>query len=303
MNKRLSAYNMKRGLWQWGQALPFLLLGLVLMLIFVIYPLIRNIVISFTDFNVIKNEITDYVGLKNYTELFRDKHYLIAFRNTLLYALVTVPGQMFIGLVLACLINSVTKGNTFFKVICYLPVITSWVVASLIFKYLFMSGDGGLVNYALIKLHLISEPIAWLQKEWTANFVLWLYGIWKGVGWVMVIYMAALQDVPTTIYEAAEIDGAGSIRRFISITVPMVKNTTNYLFTVLSIGAFGAYIHVMMITEGKPLGTTNQLMNYMYDTAFSNFNFGSGAAQAVIVGVVVFALTVIQHKVSGDQRN
>lgn len=288
---------------QWLKALPFLIFGFVLMAMFILYPLIRNIYISFTDFNVIKNEMTEFVGVKNYLDLLKDKNYLIAFRNTLLYALVTVPGQMFFGLILASLVNSVRKGQTFFKVVCYLPVITSWVVVSLVFKYLFMSGKGGLINYALMQLHLIRQPIAWLQSEWTANVVLWLFGIWKGVGWVMIIYLAALQGVPSEIYEASEIDGAGAVRRFFSMTLPMVRNTTNYLLTVLTIGAFGAYIHVMMITEGAPLGTTNELMNYMYNTAFSTYNIGSAAAQAVLMGVIVLILTMIQRRVSQDQVN
>lgn len=126
---------------------------------------------------------------------------------------------------------------------------------------------GGMVNYILMQLHLVESPVSWLQHTWTANLVLWLFGIWKGTGWVMVIYMAALQGIPQEIYEAAELDGANGIRRFFAITLPMVRNTTNYLLTVLTIGAFGAYIHVMMITDGAPLGTTNELMNYMYNTA------------------------------------
>lgn len=291
------------GCQQWLKALPFLIFGFVLMAMFILYPLIRNIYISFTDFNVIKNEVTEFVGAKNYLDLLKDKNYLIAFRNTLLYALVTVPGQMFFGLILASLVNSVRKGQTFFKVVCYLPVITSWVVVSLVFKYLFMSGKGGLINYALMQLHVIRQPIAWLQSEWTANVVLWLFGIWKGVGWVMIIYLAALQGVPSEVYEASEIDGAGAVRRFFSMTLPMVRNTTNYLLTVLTIGAFGAYIHVMMITEGAPLGTTNELMNYMYNTAFSTYNIGSAAAQAVLMGVIVLILTMIQRRVSQDQVN
>lgn len=293
--------KLKLGCKQWLQALPFLICGLVLMFLFVLYPLVRNIWISFTDFNVIQNEVNEYVGLRNYLTLLTDKNYLLAFRNTLLYTLVTVPGQMAFGLVLACLINSVSRGQTFFKVICYLPVITSWVVVSLVFKYLFMSGKGGLINYLLMQLHIVSMPVAWLQKQWTANLVLWLFGIWKGVGWVMIIYLAALQGVSGDIYEAAQIDGAGSVKRFFAITLPMVRNTTNYLLTVLTIGAFGAYIHVMMITDGAPLGTTNELMNYMYKTAFSTYNFGSAAAQAVLMGVIVLLLTLVQRRVSKDQ--
>ena len=171
----------------------------------------------------------------------------------------------------------------------------------MVFKYLFMSGKGGMVNYILMQLHLVESPVSWLQHTWTANLVLWLFGIWKGTGWVMVIYMAALQGIPQEIYEAAELDGANGIRRFFAITLPMVRNTTNYLLTVLTIGAFGAYIHVMMITDGAPLGTTNELMNYMYSTAFSAFDFGSAAAQAVLMGVIVLLLTLLQRRVSRDQ--
>lgn len=272
------------------------------MALFVLYPLVRNVWISFTDFNVIQNKANEFVGLQNYISLLRDKNYLTALRNTALYALITVPGQIASGLVLACLVNSVRRGQTTFKVICYIPVITSWVVVSMVFKYLFMSGKSGLVNFALMQLHLIDNPISWLQNTWTANIVLWLFGIWKGTGWVMVIYLAALQGIPKEIYEAAELDGASGVRRFFSVTLPMVRNTTNYLLTVLTIGAFGAYIHVMMITDGAPLGTTNQLMNYMYNTAFSTFSFGSAAAQAVLMGIIVFILTLIQRRISRDQE-
>lgn len=283
--------------------LPFIGISLILMGTFIFYPLCRNIQISFTDFNVIGNSINKYVGLKNYLNMFGDPKWWISLRNTVLYALVTVPGQMFLGLVLACLINKVSKGKTFFKVVTYLPVITSWVVASLIFDYLFTSGKAGLINYVLLQTGLLSEPISWLQHEWTANMVLWIFGIWKGIGWVMIIYLAALQGVSKEIYEAAEVDGISALQSFFYITIPMVKNTTMYLVTTLTIGAFGAYIHVMMITEGGPLGTTNQLMNYLYDSAFSKFDYGYSAAQAVVMGIIIFVLTFVQRKVQKEEIN
>lgn len=295
-NPLTQGQRLKHGLYQWGAALPFIGIGLVLMGLFTIYPLIRNIQISTSEYNIIANETGSFIGLSNYARMFTDGSWLHALRNTLLYTLVTVPGQMFLGLILAVLINSATKGQTFFKVITYLPVITSWVVASLVFKYIFASGNGGLINYALMQLHLIKEPIAWLQNELTGNIVLWLFGIWKGTGWTMIIYLAALQGVSKQVYEAAEIDGAGRITTFFKITVPMVKNTTLYLLTVLTIGAFGACIHVMMITNGAPLGRTEELMNYMYTTAFTNYDFSYAAAQSVMMGAMVFALSFVQRK-------
>ena len=293
----------RTGITQWMRVIPFIGVSLVLMGMFVFYPLFRNIQISFSDYDVIGNSVNQYVGLRNYLQMFRNSKWQISLRNTLLYTLVTVPGQMFLGLLLACLIDRVSKGKNFFKVVTYLPVITSWVVASLIFKYLFTSGKAGLVNYVLLSLKVVSTPISWLQNEWTANLVLWLFGIWKGVGWVMVIYLAALQGVARDIYEAAEIDGVSKLQNFIYITVPMVRNTTMYLMTVLMIGAFGAYIHVMLITEGGPLGSTNELMNYLYDSAFSKFNYGYSAAQAVFMGIAIFALTFIQRVVQKENIN
>ena len=294
---------MRKGLKQWSQALPFIGPAMLLLCLFVLYPLARNIQISFSSYDILADNVTEYVGLSNYTSFLSDRKYFLALRNTLLYTLVTVPGQMFLGLILAVLVNQVRRGQTAVKIISYLPVLTSWVIVSLIFRYLFMSGKGGLINYFLMQTGLMSTPVAWLQNEWTANLVLWIFGIWKGVGWVMVIYLAALKGVPQDVYEAAQIDSANAVQIFFRITIPMVKNTTLYLLTVLTIGAFGAYIHVMMITEGAPLGTTNELMNLMYDTAFSRYNFGSAAAQSVIMGVMIFLLTLIQRKITTESVN
>ena len=300
-NKQKSRFAL--GVRQWLQVLPFIGGGLILMCLFVLYPLFRNIQSSVNEYNIIKNQMGAFLGLSNYTKLLQDGNWLLALRNTSLYALVTVPGQMLLGLVLASLINAATKGQTTFKVITYIPVITSWVVVSLVFKYIFASGNGGLVNYALMQLGIIQTPIAFLQNEWSANFVLWLFGIWKGTGWTMLIYLAALQGVSKQIYEAAEIDGANRIQTFFRMTMPMVRNTSLYLLTVLTIGAFGAYIHVMMITNGAPLGRTQELMNYMYTTAFTNFDFSYAAAQSVMMGIIIFALSFLQRKLTKETVN
>ena len=119
----------------------------------------------------------------------------------------------------------------------------------------------------------------------------------------MLIYLAALQGVSKQIYEAAEIDGANRIQTFFRMTMPMVRNTSLYLLTVLTIGAFGAYIHVMMITNGAPLGRTQELMNYMYTTAFTNFDFSYAAAQSVMMGVIIFALSFFQRKLTKETVN
>jgi len=152
----------------------------------------------------------EFVGLSNYVKLFHDDKFYTALINTLKYVIVTVPGQMIIGLLIAVLLTRGLKGQTFFRLLYYLPVITSWVVVSVLFQYLFAT-RGGLVNYLLKDLlHLINRDIRWLAQENTAMIPIYVLGIWKGIGWSMLIFLAGLQGIPKQLYEAARIDGADS---------------------------------------------------------------------------------------------
>ncbi|MBT1279037.1 carbohydrate ABC transporter membrane protein 1, CUT1 family [Thermoanaerobacter thermohydrosulfuricus] len=290
-NKKNSHFKQKFK--EWFEVLPFIGLGLVLLSVFVVYPQIKNIYMAFTNYNIMPGQPSEFVGFANFMRAFHSEKFWLAFRNTVLYGVVTVPGQMAIGLIVAVLINNVIKGKNLYKVMIYIPVITSWIVVSLIFKYLFTDGKEGLINYALLKLHLISDPISWLQNTWTANFVIWVLGIWKGIGWVMVIYLAALQGIPNELYEAAEVDGANPVQTFFKIIIPLIKPTTFFILINLIIGAFGVFIQVMMITNGAPLGTTDVLLNYMYNRAFSDFEFGYASAISVIIGIVIMAITLL----------
>ncbi len=292
--------NYKKGLVQWLEALPFIFPSLILLGLFVIYPLLKNIQFSFFDYNIIKNEISNFKGFENYLNLFTNKDFYLVLRNTLIYTSVTVVGQMMFGLILAVLIENIKTGKTFFKVATYLPVVTSWVVVSLLFKFIFASGKGGIVNYYLLKLQIINHSIPFLQNAFTGNIVLCIFGIWKGVGWTMLIYFAALQGINKSMYEASRIDGANAFQSFIKITFPLVKNTSLYLLTVLTIGGFGAYIHVMMITEGGPMGKTRELMNLVYDTAFVNWDFSYAAAMSVIMGITIYGLSFIQRSITKE---
>ncbi|MDD4083362.1 MAG: sugar ABC transporter permease [Sphaerochaetaceae bacterium] len=299
----MKSLKKSKGLEQWMEALPYILPSLILISLFVIYPLLKNIKISFYNYDILQNKTLEFIGFRNYKKLFTSNEFFLALRNSVIYTFFTVLGQLFLGLLLANLINNTRKGQTFFKVVTYLPVVTSWVVISLLFRNIFSAGKSGLINYFLQSIHLISNPISWFQNVGTANFVLCVFGIWKGVGWTMLIYFAALQGISKTLYEAAVIDGASSIQRFYKITLPLVKNTTLYLLTVLTIGGFGAYIHVMMITQGGPMGQTRELMNMVYDTAFISWNFSYASTQAVIMGLMIFLLSFVQRKITREMEN
>ncbi|MEQ6390600.1 sugar ABC transporter permease [Bacillaceae bacterium S4-13-58] len=296
--------RMMRGLKQWWNVLPFLLLGLIGVAVFVAYPLAKGIYMSFYHYNLLNTDLSEFIGIENYTKMFDDPNFYLSLRNTVLYSVVTVPGQWIVGIFFAILINAqFIKYKVFFRTVYYIPVITSWVVVSFLFKYLFAGGKNGLVNFILYeKLHLIFEPINWLQNEWTAMIVIWLLGIWKGVGWVMVIYLAALQSIPVHFYEASELDGASPFQKFSHITLPLLKPTTLFIVINLIIGSFNVFIQVFLITHGAPLGRTEVLLSYMYKQAFNFFDFGYASALSVVMGLLIFIITYSQQRTIGKEK-
>lgn len=279
-------------------ALPFILPGFLLVSVFVFYPMLFTVRVSFSDYNIVQRQIT-FSGLKNFENILTDNtHQLFyAYRNNFLYALVTVPCIIFLGLVFAFLVNNLKRGQMVFRIGFYLPVITSWVIVSLVFTYMFNSSDRGLINYILVdKLHLVDDYVPWLLRTWTGNTVIWLMGIWKNVGWAMLIFLAALQGIPKELYEAAALDGAGIWDKFRFITVSCVKPTIFYVMVNMIIGSFNVFLQVMLLTQGGPNGTTSVLQYLLYEKAFSKFEFGEASAIGLISAVTIVALTAVLNK-------
>ncbi|OCN01486.1 ABC transporter permease [Clostridium sp. W14A] len=298
--------SFRKGVRQLIAVAPFILIGFVFVCIFVIYPQIKNVWMSLTEYNIMQPSNSVFVGIQNYAKAFvgdeKDKFW-IAFRNVILYGVFTIPPGMLIGLILAVLINGVKKFNTFFRAILYLPVLIDWIVVSIIFLYLFSDGKAGLVNYYLMKLNILQQPIAWFSSTWTANAVIWIFGIWKSIGWVMIIYLAGLQGISKDIYEAAEIDGATKTQKFLKITIPLIRPTTYFVLINLIIGSFNVFFAVYMLTSGGPIGTTDVLQNYMYNQAFKYMNFGYACAISVITGLSILLLTIFRDKFFKYERN
>lgn len=281
---------------QWLEVLPFLLPGLALFAIFVAWPLAQGLRISFYDWNIMPGAAQKFVGLANYQKAFVDPKVRLALANTLLYVVVTVPGQMFFGLLVAVGLNAVIRGRGAWRTLYYIPVLTSWVVVSFIFKYLFLGGQAP-VNYLLKDiLHLIPAHVDWLQNRWTAQVPITLLGIWKGVGWNAVMFLAGLAAIPRELYEAAAIDGASRPKTFFRITLPLLRPVLLFVAVMLTIGAFGVFISVHLMTGGGPLDKTQVLLSYMYTQGFSNFKFGYGFALAALLGLVIFGISVLQFR-------
>jgi len=304
MKKGIS-YRIKLGARQWMTVLPFIFLGVVGTAVFVIYPMIKNILVSLQDYSIMPNAENPWIGLDNYRLAFSDPNdkFLIALKNTFLNTVITVPINWFLAILFAVMINlRFIRFKIAFRTIYYLPIITSWIVVAFLFRFMFANGENGLINFVLLKLNLIDSPIQWLANYWTAMMVIWLFHLWKTVGWGIVIYLAALQGIPRDLYEAAEIDGAGLVQQFKKITLPMLVPITAFVLINLVNGAFNIFPQVYFITKGGPMDQTQVIPSLIYMQAFNNFKFGYASAMSVMMGLIIFALTYTQMKKMSGQR-
>ena len=277
------------------QLAVLLLPGVLVFAMFTIYPIVKLLYMSFLEWNRDNMFEHSFAGLSNYAAVLSDATFRTAFANTLIYTLVTVPGQMVLGLLAAVLINSIPRFRVTFRVIYYLPVITSWVIVSLVFRYIF--NTEGMLNYLLTNvLHLSDSNIRWLDTRWGGLTVAMMLGIWKGVGWNLVVFLAALQSVPQELYESASMDGCGPFARFFYITLPSIKPTILFALVMLTIGGFNVFTSIKMITDGKPMHETEVVLTWMYSKAFSSGDFGYAAALSFIVAVTLAFLAVLQFK-------
>ncbi|MBA3873295.1 MAG: sugar ABC transporter permease [Anaerolineae bacterium] len=283
--------------YDWYVPYLFLLPGLALYFLWMLYPLIYELYISFFDWKIIPGQQSTFIGFENYQKALNDAAFWLSLRNTFQYTAVTTIGQLVLSLAAALLLHRVIVGKKIFRAIYYLPVVTSWVVISFLFEFIFSSSPAGLINYLLVNvLHIASEPISWIGRADTAWIIIYTLGIWKGVGWGMVIFLAALQGIPTELYEAASIDGADEWKQFTRITLPLIRRTTSFVVVALIIGGFQVFISVFLITGGGPLHRTEVLLSYMYNQSFNKLSFGYGAALSYILAAIVVLISFLQMR-------
>jgi multiple sugar transport system permease protein len=291
----IPSYTAKRKRSAFRRALPaylFILPGTALFVIWTLYPLLDAFRMSFYEWNLIKP--SRFVGLDNYRRALTDDVFWMAFRNTVFYVVITVPGQMVLGLAVALLLDGPLRARAIYRTVYYVPVVTSWVVVSLVFTFLFNS-QAGLINWVMHdNLHLINRNIAWLREPLPAKIAIATLGIWKGVGWTMVIFLAGLQSIPQSLHEAAAVDGAGGWRRLRDVTIPLLRNTLLFVMVILTIGAFQVFISVYVMTQGKPLHRTDVILTYMYSNAFEFLDLGYGSAISYLLAGMVFILGLVQ---------
>ena len=291
---RVPRVRLRRLLPIYGLILP----GLLLYGVWVALPLINSFVLSFTDWSLTKPATP--VGLDNYQRALGDPLFWRSFTATIGYTAVTVAGQLLLGLGAALLLNERIPGRGVFRLVYYLPVVTSWVIVSLVFLFLY-NGQTGAVNWLLVDvLGVLDKPVAWLAEPSTALWAIAILGIWKGIGWTMVVFLAGLQGVPDELYEAASMDGAGIWARFRHVTLPLLRPTTTFLLVVLTIGGFNAFISIFVMssaatgTIGGPLNATDTVLTYLWKQSFAQLDLGYGAALSFLVAAVVGLVSLVE---------
>jgi multiple sugar transport system permease protein len=270
------------------------------------YPLISSFILSFTEWNLTKPTV--FIGLDNYTRALGDPLFWRSLSSTLGYTVVTVAGQLVLGLGAALLLNQRIPGRSLLRLVYYLPVITSWVIVSLVFLFIY-NGQAGALNWLLKDvLHLIPKNIAWLAEPSTALWAIAILGIWKGIGWTMVVFLAGLQSVPQELYEAAAMDGAGAWARFRYVTIPFLRATSTFLIVVLTIGGFNAFISIFVMsssatgTIGGPLNSTDVALTYMWKQAFTQIDLGYGAALSFLLAAAIVLVSIVELRLARRQE-
>lgn len=277
---------------------PYLLLGPALLFygLFTVYPVFRQFQISFYDWHIFPGSANPFVGLANYREALHDPVVRTAAENTLLYVVITVPAQLVLGLFGAAMLVDRVPGGALWRGLIFIPVVTSWVVVSYVFAYIF-SGQGGLANSVLGFFAGHPERIDWLAQTWTGNAVIWLLAVWKGVGWSFVIFLAALDGVPRELVEAARVDGGSERRVWRHVVIPSIRPAIVFLLVMLVIGAATVFTQVYLMTQGGPFNSTQVLFTYAYQQAFQFFAFSYAAAIASMLAIVLFGLSVAEIQV------
>ena len=277
----------------------FVIPSVILIILFVFYPMVQALITSFQT--GAGNNLT-FAGIANYKRLLTDTTFRKALFNTLLYLIIQVPIMILLALVILSMLNNKKlKFKGFFRTAIFLPCVTSLVAYSIVFKSLFATD--GFVNSILMKLNLIAEPISWITDPVWAKILIILAITWRWTGYNMVFYLSGLQGIDDSIYEAADIDGAGAFEKFKSITLPMLKPII--LFTTINstIGTLQLFDETMNITQGGPANATITISQYIYNILFKySPDFGYAAAVSYVIVVMIVVLSFIQMKV-GDKND
>ncbi len=291
MRRIKEKYSLKESLYGYLFILP----GLIGFLVFVLVPVISSLFLSFSEWDFISGLSTiKLIGIENYTKLLGDEWFTSSFRNNLVFTLVSIPITTIISLVIAALILDISYFKNGIKVMLFVPYISSIVAVCVVWMVL-LHPSYGPINEMLYALG-VEDPPKWLASlDWSLPSIIGIY-IWQQIGYFVVVYIAGLSGIPEELYESAAIDGAGGLKKFFYITIPMISPTTFFLVTMGMIGSFKVFDHISVMTQGGPGTSTTVLAYYIYKTAFEYYKMGYASSISWVLFILVFAVTLVQWR-------
>ena len=272
--------------------------ALLLLTIFLFLPMILTLVFSFTDFFALNPKLTHFTGLGNYIQIFQDEDYLKAFVNTIKFVVIIVPLQGIGALVLALLINKVTRCKTYFKVAFFIPVVMSLAVVSTLWIQIY--SPEGILNSLLAHLGISAQPFINSASQALPSIA--FMSAWQGMGYQMIIFLGGLQQINPALYEAAEMDHASAWQKFKDITLPELKPLCVFVFITITIGAFRMIVQPMVMTGGGPSHSTYTMVYDIYETGTVNWEIGLASTMAIVFAIFVMILTIIQTILTKDKE-
>ena len=298
MNRKSSNVRVKKGrLEQQKSGYLMILPSYLIYTLFTLIPIIWTIVMSFTNYNL---NTAEFVGLKNYQKMLTDTLFHSSVLHTLQYSILTVPIAMVLGLAMAMLLNRKIAGRPFFRTIFYMPNILSMVAISMAWLYLYDT-NSGILNRILKEIGL--SPVQWLSSSGMAMISVAIMSIWSTLGYNMVVFLSGLQSIPEHLYEAASIDGANAWTKFTKITLPMLSPTTFFIFVMACIRSFQVFGQVLILTNGGPLNSTTTIAHQIYRNGFEFYEMGYASSQAVVLLIIILAITIINMKFGKGEEN
>nr|WP_121612723.1 sugar ABC transporter permease [Mesobacillus foraminis] len=276
--------------------LPYLYIApcILFMLLFVYYPIVENLRFSFYEFSAFSPEKT-YIGFENFLNLFKDEVFYIALKNNIWYAVISILCQVMGGLILAAILEDpITRlVSSMFRTIFFIPVVISITVIALLFTFIY-NPDIGILNGFLSLIGLEEHARAWLGESETAIFAVIAVSQWQSIGYIMMLFIVSIQNIPRELYEAAEMDGAGRIRKFLSVTVPQVREMFFVASLITLTGAFTVFNEPYILTGGGPGNASEVLGTLLYNSAFFKDQMGYASAVATVILVLSLIFSLIQ---------
>ncbi|HEM6116204.1 carbohydrate ABC transporter permease [Streptococcus pluranimalium] len=276
----------------------FLSPAMIILGLFLFLPTLLSIYYAFTNYYLLTPDATTFIGLANFKKLFSDPLFMTSLKNIGQFVIFIIPLQLGLALSLALLVNNKRKSTIFFKIAFFAPVVMSLVVVSVLWLVL-LNPSSGLINSMLAILGIDPQPFLTSPKQ--AMYVIIVVSAWQGAGYQMLIFLAGLQNIPSSLYEAASIDGASKWKQFLNITLPMLKPTSILILTTTLIDAFKLVIQPMVMTQGGPLNSTLTPVYYIYRTGFTDRSVGYASSITVVFGAIIIIFTLLQRKMTGDE--